>query len=668
MLNRIKGKLNNQLIGAFAYLLSVHILFLIIFSLFRFLSFLQNKVYLESVDDSLRTTYTVAIFTKGLRFDNVITCYIMVVPLIILSVLALFNKFNKSVLRVANAYFIIFGIIVFAISAADIPYLQYFNKHIGFSVFNWLGYSVETYGMIVEDNSLFAYLLIYLFVVGLFTFFVVKIGQCMLRRFRTNMDNREFKIWIPILFCILSVCLLGARGLIHKRLVLADSYFCNQLMLCQMVVNPVFYLLNTPVSAQSMSLEDEYVSLELINEELGFKAVDKDYYKKDIMTCDTLTHPNVVIVLVESFSSDYLNDSVGGKLLMPYLNDLKDKSYYFENIYSQGTHTNQGIISTLYGFPAIFDVVMSMKAPLELNHVSYDDERYKNTRRAVPVYHGLPNDLKKYGYKNLFFVTNSLAFDNLDYFLPLNGFDECFGVKDYPPLAQVGIWGVSDKYLFDYSLSKMDSVYKEGIPFYANVLTISNHPPYALPEEFLKNEASEDEAAMAYTDYCIEWFITEASDKDWYDNTIFVFLGDHGRVREPEYDIPLSLIHIPLIIYSPLFENEAKIVSDLGGQIDVYATLMGLMHKEPAYNTFGIDLLKDKRPYIYFTSDDKLGCLGNDYYYINDLSSDRELLYELSDKSISNKIEHNKALADSMKRYSGSMIEGAKHIFKNYLK
>ncbi|SBW05745.1 conserved membrane hypothetical protein [uncultured Dysgonomonas sp.] len=668
MLDRIKNKLNSQFIGVLVYLLSIHMLFLALFSLFRFISFIQNKVYLESVDDSLRTTYTLAIFTKGLRFDNVITCYIMVLPLVILTVLALFNRFNKGVLRIVNAYFIIVGIIVFAISSADIPYLQYFNKHIGFSVFNWLGYSVETYGMIVDDNSLFAYLLLYLFVVVFFIFFVIKIRQYVLRRFKGNVDKRDLKFYIPILFCFLCICLLGTRGLIHKRLVLADSYFCNQLMLCQMVVNPVFYLLNTPVSAQAVSLENEYDSLELINEELGFNIVDRNYYEKGVMTSDTLKQPNIVMVLIESFSSDYLNDSIGAKPLMPYVNELKNKSYYFDNIYSQGTHTNQGIVSSLYGFPAIFDVVMSMKAPIELNHVSYEDEKYNNTRKAVPLYHGLPNDLKRYGYQNLFFVTNSLAFDNLDYFLPLNGFDECFGVKDYPSSEQVGIWGVSDKYLFDFSLSKMDSVCQEGISFYANILTISNHPPYALPGEFLKNGIPEDQAAMSYSDYCIMEFMDEISKKDWYNNTIFVFLGDHGKVKEQKYDIPLSLTHIPLIIYSPLFENEARTVSDLGGQIDVYATLMGLIDKAPAYNTFGIDLLKDRRPYIYFTSDDKLGCLGNDYYYISDLSSGRELLYELSDNSISNKIEQNRSLADSMRRYSGSMIEGAKHIFKNYLK
>lgn len=669
MLNRIKGKLNNQLIGAFAYLLSVHILFLIIFSLFRFISFLQNKVYLDFLTDSaVRAKFTLAIFMQGIRFDNVVTCYIMVLPLVVIPIWTLFKRLNKTVIKITNVYFVLCGIIAFAISSADIPYLKYFNKHIGMSVFNWLGHSTEAYGMILEDKSLLVYFILFLLIVILFSFSIVRLGKWILKTFTMPVSKNNFTIPILFFLFIYTVCFFGARGMISRTLKLSDSFFCNYIMLNNLVMNPVFYILNAPVSPQFITLNDEQDSLELIKKELGFSIDDNNYYKRSIETNDTIRKPNIVLVLVESFSSDYLTDSIGGKPLMPYLNDLKDKSYYFDNIYSQGTHTNQGIISTLYGFPAIFGTVLSMKSSVPLDFLTYEGESYEEMKVKVPLFHGLPNDLKSNGYNTLFFATHDLFFDNLDYYLPANGFDLCFGMTDFPASEQVNTWGVSDKYLFDFSFSQIDSVSHSSSPFFANILTISNHPPYVIPEKFKQGGIQEDEAAMSYSDYCITKFMDEASKKDWYNNTIFVFLGDHGRVKEQKYDIPLSLTHIPLIIYSPLFENEAKTVSNWGGQIDVYATLMGLMHKEPAYNTFGINLLKDKRPYIYFTSDDKLGCLGNDYYYINDLSSGRELLYELSDNSISNRIEQNKALADSMKRYSGSMIEGAKHIFKNYLK
>ncbi len=82
-------------------------------------------------------------------------------------------------------------------------------------------------------------------------------------------------------------------------------------------------------------------------------------------------------------------------------------------------------------------------------------------------------------------------------------------------------------------------------------------------------------------------FIDEAKQQEWFDNTIFVFVGDHGKiVGTPRSDMPLSFNHVPLFIYSPSFIEPLQI-EDLGGQVDIAPTVLGLLNIDYTDNGFG---------------------------------------------------------------------------------
>ncbi len=94
---------------------------------------------------------------------------------------------------------------------------------------------------------------------------------------------------------------------------------------------------------------------------------------------------------------------------------------------------------------------------------------------------------------------------------------------------------------------------------------------------------------------------------------------------------------------------------------------MGLMGHRAHYNTFGIDVFKKKRDFIYFSSDEKLGCISsNNFYYINDFIYNQEFLYKLGKRPLQEvEMSKYKHLVDSMKTYSGSMLEGVKRLYKD---
>ena len=82
-------------------------------------------------------------------------------------------------------------------------------------------------------------------------------------------------------------------------------------------------------------------------------------------------------------------------------------------------------------------------------------------------------------------------------------------------------------------------------------------------------KTSEPETQIVeYADWALRQFFEEARKQPWFDNTIFVLEGDHGKlVGDAECELPESYNHIPLMIYSSRIQPEEK--TAFGGQVDI---------------------------------------------------------------------------------------------------
>lgn len=660
--------------GAITYLGGVQILALIILFAYRLIFFIvgyENTIYAEN-----KWSLILHSFLISLRFDNIVASYILIIPLFILPLLAIFNIFNKKTLLFFNIYYIVAYSIVFLVSCMDIPYFQYFFRHINASIFNWIEYGNETAGMILTEKSYYLYFALYIASIVIFIFTIFYISSKALKHFNKKIVKKQYILLVTtILLAGYTICYIGIKGRIRGQgpFDVQHAYFSNNSFINQMSITPVFYLYksldyNKPNTEKE--LMDQSDALYKAGKYLGIDLRNKGYLNNTLID-DTvqLSRQNIVIILIESFSDDYLKMEIDNKPLMPYIKNLIDSSaYYFNNFYSQGTHTNQGIVSSLFGFPSFFE--RHMMKTLDIGSfgriITLEDEFQDNNNYPAPIFNGLPKNLKNIGYETMFFTTHVSFYDNGKSALLNNGIDKLFSQENYPSTSWVNIWGVNDGFLFNYALSQMDTCAIAGKPFFAGLMTISNHPPYTLPTEYSNLPISDDRKAMVYTDYCIEEFMKKASQKEWYENTIFIFLGDHGKIIESSpYNMPLSLNHVPLIIHSTSLPNIPQTINKPTGQIDIYPTIMGLLGHAPSYKSFGIDVLNREREFIYFTSDEKLGCIGNNLFYVYDLIADQQFLYDL--KTHKEILQNNFTVADSMKTYSFSMIESAKYILKNEL-
>jgi len=203
--------------------------------------------------------------------------------------------------------------------------------------------------------------------------------------------------------------------------------------------------------------------------------------------------------------------------------------------------------------------------------------------------------------------------------------------------------------------------------FFSLIFTASDHGPWEIPTNipFKTDETfPEEERATQYADWSIEQFIEKAKKQKWFDNTVFIFLGDHGGAHGSTYDMDIQFNYIPCVFYCPKYLQPA-VIDKCAMQIDVFPTLMGILGLQYENRSMGINLFKESRPYAFFSADDKLGCIDKNYFYYDLLNSKVSALYEHKSRSNNNVCEIKRARSDSMKNYMMAMMQTGKYLLHN---
>lgn len=345
---------------------------------------------------------------------------------------------------------------------------------------------------------------------------------------------------------------------------------------------------------------------------------------------------------MESMSAKLMQAFGQAKTLTPYLDSLYHESLSFNNIYSAGIHTNHGLYSTLYSFPTIM-------------------KRNAMKGSVIPIYSGLPTVLKDNGYHNMFFMTHESQYDNMNAFFRTNGFDEVYAEENYPKEKIANHFGVQDDYLYEYALPILTQRANEGKPFFATLLSISNHPPYIIPDYFHPKSEKIEDQIVEYADWSIRKFMTEAQKQPWFDNTLFVFVGDHGKlVGTPENEMPEAYNHVPLLIYGK--DIEARQHHDFGGQIDIAPTLLGILGIDYTQNNFGVDLLTEMRPCIFYTADNLIAARDSANLYIHSPETGQEFRYTLKEGKL--QLSDDNHTFQALKEYCFSMLQSTEHLVR----
>ncbi|MFL5764209.1 MAG: LTA synthase family protein [Bacteroidia bacterium] len=592
--------------------------------------------------------------TFMLNFDLVIICYFIAPFVVFVFLRDQSGKEWKAGYTFFRWYFFIVFSICSLICAADIPFFIQFGSHLNKTIFNWSGNTGFVTKLIFSNISYWGYLLLFLLMCILFYRFLKQIFSNVIIEKRST--GRGASI---VLFILLGLfTFIGIRGRTSPKspILAGTAFFCEYPFFNQAGLNPCFVFFNDLMEKDQTRpfLLEGYSDTDL--KRSMWQLTTTKYYTQGeknerIYECNSpAKNYNVVIVLMESMSISKLG-YYGSQNLAPSLDSIAQAGLFFDHFYSSGIHTFNGLFATSTGFPSIMD-----EHPLN----TYTDRSMK----------GIAYWLKKQNYSTYFFTSHDPQFDNMEGFFKTNNFDEVLSEDDMPSEEALGPMGIPDHHLFDFVLEKIDRHEKEkkNAPFLSFVLTASDHGPWEIPADipFKPGAASKQDKATQYADWSIGQFIRKAKTREWFNNTLFIFVADHGGYYGFTYAMPLSYNHIPCVFYMPS-AIQPDTISSVGGQIDVLPTLMGFMNIPFTNRSMGIDLRREVRPCMYFTADNKIGCIDEKDYYYELMDEQKEEFFDYRQLDLTNRIDENRGKADSMKSYSRNMIRTARYILKNKL-
>jgi phosphoglycerol transferase MdoB-like AlkP superfamily enzyme len=619
-----------------------------VFFLFRLILFFTE---LERIDSfGAEFTNIILAFIMGIRFDVVISGYILILPFFILSILFILDKHPKWIYQVLFYWVFILFAIAFLVCAADIPFFNQFFSRFSVSAFQWIDSPLFVFKMIFEEPRYFVILI----PLAIFLFFFFKILKRIFRINAAQKPQPHLALKIIISLVGIGLIFIGIRGRLQEKspIKIGTAYFCENAFLNQLGLNPVFTLMRSYFDSvdknnETIALMDNQQAITNVRKYLGISQPINDYPVARQIFSDSSGEKryNVILVIMESMSAAKMTRYGNTKNLTPFLDSISTRGYNFENIYTAGIHTFNGVFSTLFSFPAIYR-----------QHPMRESTMFK--------YNGIGNTLRKNGYSTTYFTTHDGQFDNIEGFLRANDFENIITLADYPSEKVHTTLGVPDDYMFEFSMPVIDSLNRQNMPFFVTFMTASDHGPFYLPDYYKPRNREIRDQMVEYADWSLRKLVSLASQKEWFNNTIFVFIADHGAPINAVYDIPLDYHHTPLIFYSPGIINQPVNYDVIGGQIDVFPTIMGILNQNYINNTLGVDLLKERRPCIYFNHEDQFGVIDKEFLLI--LKQDGEkFLYKYPEKDKKDYKDEYPDAVRQMEDYSLSNIQVFQYLMQS---
>ena len=307
---------------------------------------------------------------------------------------------------------------------------------------------------------------------------------------------------------------------------------------------------------------------------------------------------NVVLISIESLSAAYMKAYGYEESVTPFLDQLAQKSLFFTNLYATGNRTVRGLEALTLCIP-----------PTAGESVIKREKENKNKFTTGSVF-------KSKGYSVKYLYGGYSYFDNMKDFYGGNGY-QIVDRDNFTPeeITFANVWGVCDEDMAKKAISEMNKDYKAGKPFFHHWMTVSNHRPFTYPEGKIDIPADSKsrKGGVKYTDYSIMKFFEMAQKQPWFKNTVFVIVADHCSSSAGKTELPMDKYRIPAMIYAPEFVAPQKF-SQVTSQIDVMPTVLGLLNFKYQSKFLGQDVFsKNFVPRAYIATYQDLGFIKDNY-------------------------------------------------------
>lgn len=612
----------------------------------------------------------------GLRYDARVVC-ILLLTLLLIGSIKRFNPFESGVSRKIITWFLAIFIFIFSFFyAIDFAHFSYLSQRLNARVLNYLDDIAISLKMVWQSYPVIRIIIGIVIVTAGLLWVIKKLYKKIAGP--TIVIKRSNRLGWSFFFGLsFAVVIFGHIGQYPLRW--SDAFSLGDDFEANTALNPLqsfFSTLTFRKSAFDLKKTKEYYSVMASHLEVQQRDSIKMNYERIYEGRGTFNtpSPNIVLVICESFSG-YKSSMWGNPLnTTPYFNKLCKQGVFFSRCFTPAFGTARGVWATITGNPDVEIPKTASRNPAMVDQAT------------------ILNDFKE--YEKMYFIGGSASWANIRGLL-MNNIDglHLYEEQDYRA-PKIDVWGISDKNLL---LEANEIMEKHKPPFFAIIQTAGNHRPYTIPKEDLATfkkvsfpsdtlkkygfESDEELNAFRYTDYCFQQFFEASGKKKYFDNTIFVLVGDHG-IRGYAGDMfprswtekGLTCEHVPLLFYS-LRRLKPGIVNNISSQIDILPTIASLTGISYHNNTLGRNLFDsaalnhpDDMKNCAFIIDhdiDQIGLVTNRYYYLRSMVSGKQQIVSLIDNNPVDNSPEQLGKIDSLRQLTEAYFETSRYLLFN---
>ncbi|HEY0945734.1 MAG TPA: LTA synthase family protein [Opitutaceae bacterium] len=601
------------------------------------LTLLRFGTYLFSHYGRMPLEQAAAAFGLGLRYD------LRIVAGALLAVLALgalppLHPFKS--LRARRFWFILltaFGAALVVFYAADFIHYRYLHQRLNASALGFLRDAQISAGMAWQTYPIGRIALGMIAAVAALTTGIVRLHRRADAGASADELGRAGRI--TAFASAILLCLVGMFGRIGQfPLRWSDAFGLRDDASAHLALNPVqSFFSSLSFRASTYDAAQVRAHAERMRAYLGAAVADDSerltFERRVPARTGAAARPNVVLVICESFSG-YKSSMWGNPLdPSPFFATLCRDGVFFDNCFTPHFGTARGVWATITGIPDVEPTKTASRNP------------------ALVDQHTIINEFT--GYEKLYFLGGSSSWANIRGLLTNNIEGLRLYEEDSFKSRRVDTWGVSDTSLF---LETNDVLRAQTKPFFAIIQTAGNHRPYTIPEEDLDEfarielsaaelkqggfESNDEFNAFRYSDFAFRKFIEAARKESYFENTIFVFIGDHGIGGDAGTMFPtawteqgLTAFHVPLLLYAPKLLPPQRVHS-VASMVDLLPTVAGAAGISYRNTGLGRDLLRQQqidggRSNVAFVIDQhnrSIGVVHGAYYGSHQREGGRESL------------------------------------------
>lgn len=532
-------------------------------------------LYHLDLGDGVTTIEWFRVILHGLKLDMTVAGYLTVIPLLcVLLSIWLPGPWLKKIL---SGYYLIMAIGVAVVFVVDMGLYGFWGFRIDSTVIFYLQSSIkDSLASVPIREALFLTLIALLYIYAIYWLFSKLILSWTPTRWAKNQIPGTFVMMI--LGGLMFIAIRG--GVTTSTANVGMVYFSQNQFLNHAAINPCFSLLTSLSKQQDFASQFDFYSEEERSALFATLVPSSESSPVEVKELLKTDRPNILIILLESFSANAIEALGGDRGITPNMNELSREGILFTNMYANSFRTDRGLVSVLNAY---------------LAQPTTSIMKYPAKSQTLP---SIAKTLGREGYVADMLYGGDINFTNMQSYFYSSGYSRITSDKDFPITSRLSKWGANDDITFSWLYADLEKRNQGDTPrWLTTFLTLSSHEPFEVPYSHLEDPYLN---SVAFTDSCLGSFIEKVKTLPIWDDLLVILVSDHGfKYPATTREFDPARYHIPMLWLGGAIK-EPEVIDTYANQTDLAATLLSQMRLPYNDFIFSKDILNPNHPHYAF--------------------------------------------------------------------